>query len=139
MHQMGKRSAWPLIVLWIPLVLNAKRTPPELVAPVVGNGVIYSATGDGVDEFVVATDTKSAKELWRAKVYTVPIRRELETDVQTVYITKLKLAGGTLYIRDEASRCYPLDVKTQKTETTSCSAMKAAKSTADAASPQSQK
>ncbi len=117
-------------VLLIPVALWAKRTPPKSVAPVTGDGVTYSTAGDGIDEFVVAADADSAKELWRAKVYTVPIKKELETDVQTIYITKLKLSGTALYVRDEARRCYQLDVKTQKAETVSCSAMKAAKSRA---------
>jgi outer membrane protein assembly factor BamB len=120
------------LVLLIPLALWAKRTPPKPVAPVTGDGVAYSTAGDGIDEFVVAAEADSGKELWRAKVYTVPIKKELETDVQTVYITKLKLSGTTLYVRDEARQCYQLDVKTQKVETASCSAMKAAKSTATA-------
>jgi outer membrane protein assembly factor BamB len=117
------------IALLVPLALWAKRTPPKPVAPVTGDGVTYSTSGDGVDEFVVAADAQSGKELWRAKIYTVPIKKELETDVQTIYITKLKLSGATLYVRDEAKKCYQLDVKTQKVETVACSAMKAAQST----------
>ena len=118
------------LVLLIPLGLWAKRTPPKPVASVTGEGVTYSTAGDGIDEFVVAAEADSGRELWRAKVYSVPIKKELETDVQTVYITKLKLSGTAMYVRDEARRCYQLDVKTQKTETVNCSAMKAAKSTA---------
>jgi outer membrane protein assembly factor BamB len=113
----------------VPIGLWAKRVPPKPVAPVTGDGVTYSTAGDGVDEFVVAAEVESGKELWRAKIYTVPIKKELETDVQTIYITKLKLSGPALYVRDEAKKCYQLELKTQKVETVGCSAMKAAKST----------
>jgi outer membrane protein assembly factor BamB len=116
----------------VPIGLWAKRVPPKPVEPVTGDGVTYSTAGDGVEEFVVAAEAESGKELWRMKIYTVPIKKELETDVQTIYITKLKLSGAALYVRDEAKKCYQLDVKTQKVETVSCSAMKAAKSTATA-------
>jgi outer membrane protein assembly factor BamB len=122
-----------LLALFVPLAVLAKRLPPKPVAPVTGDGVTYSTAGDGIDEFVVASDANSGKEQWRAKIYSVPIKKELETDVQTVYITKLKLSGGTLYARDESKHCYRLDLKTQKAETTACSAMKTAKSTAIAA------
>jgi hypothetical protein len=131
----GNRRLWFCVVtmaLVVPLGLWAKRTPPKPVAPVTGDGVTYSPSGDGVEEFVVAAEAESGKELWRAKIYTVPIKKELETDVQTIYITKLKLSGATLYVRDEAKRCYGVDVKTQKTETVGCSEMKAAKSTGTA-------
>lgn len=113
----------------VPITLWAKRTPPKPVAPVTGDGVTYTTAGDGVEEFVVAAEAESGKELWRAKIYTVPIKKELEKDVQTVYIAKLKLSGTALYVRDEAKKCYQLDVKTQKVETASCTAMKTAKST----------
>jgi hypothetical protein len=92
----------------------------------------YLTAGDGIDEFVVATDAGSGRERWRTRIYTVPIKKQLETDVQTIYITKLKLSGAALFVRDEAKRCYQLDVKTQNVETAGCSAMKAAKSTATA-------
>jgi hypothetical protein len=121
-----------LMALLVPLAVRAKRTPPKPVTPVTADGVTYLTAGDGIDEFVVATDVGSGKELWRTRIYTVPINKQLETDVQTIYITKLKLSGSALFVRDEAKRCYQLDVKTQKVETASCSAMKAAQSTATA-------
>lgn len=134
-----KNAALLLTVVLLPLTLLAKRLPPKPVVPVTGDGMTYSSAGDGIDEFVVASDANSGKEQWRAKIYSVPIKRELETDVQTVYITKLKLSGGMLYVHDESKRCYQLDVKTQKVETITCSAMKTAKSTGVPAPPQNNK
>jgi outer membrane protein assembly factor BamB len=128
----GNRWIWLCVLamaLLAPLALWAKRTPPKPVAPVTGDGVTYSTAGDGVEEFVVAAEAQSGKELWRAKIYTVPIKKDLETDVQTIYITRLKLSGAALYVRDEAKKCYQVDVKNQKVGAVSCSAMKAAKST----------
>src|SRR5215469_12284180 len=119
-----------LLILLIPAVMLAKRTPPKPVAPVTGDGVTYTTAGDGFEEFVVATQTDSGKELWKTKIFTVQVKPELEKDVQAIYITKLKLAGPTLYVRDESSRCFQLDVKTQGVRSVGCSAMKKAKSTA---------
>jgi hypothetical protein len=128
----GNRGIWFFVValaLVVPIALWAKRTPPKPVAPVTGDGVTYSTAGDGIEEFVVAAEAESSKQLWRAKIYTVHIKKWLETDVQTIYITELKLSGATLYVSDEAKKCHQLDIKTQRVETVSCSAMKDAKST----------
>lgn len=118
------------LALLIPVFLYAKRTPPKPVAPVAADGVTYSSSGDGFEEFVVATQTDSGKELWKSKIFAVQVKPELEKDVQAVYITKLKLAGTTLYVRDESARCFQLDVKTQAVEPANCSVMKKAKTTA---------
>lgn len=122
----------PLVILsfLIPVLLYAKRTPPKPVAPVSGGGVTYNSSGDGLEEFVVATKTDSGGELWKAKIFTIQVKPELEKDVQGIYITKLKLAGSNLYVRDESARCFQVNVKNQVVEAVSCSVMKKVKSTA---------
>ena len=85
--------------------------PPRPVAPVVANGVQYSADGDGRNGYVVATDMAKGRELWKVKVFHVHIRLWVEEDVQWVYITNLKLLGDTLLVRDERARCYSVDIK----------------------------
>jgi hypothetical protein len=123
-------SSLVILSLLIPVLVNAKRTPPKPVAPVSGEGVTYNSSGDGFEEFVVATKTDSGEELWKAKIFTIQVKPELEKDIQAVYITKLKLAGSNLYVRDESARCFQVNVKTEVVEAVSCSVMKNAKSTA---------
>jgi outer membrane protein assembly factor BamB len=119
-----------LLAFLIPVLLYAKRTPPKPVAPVTGDGVTYGSSGDGFEEFVVATQADSGKELWKTKIFAVQIKSGLEKDVQAIFITKLKLAGPTLYVRDESARCFQLELKTQAVESVGCAVMKKAKSTA---------
>jgi hypothetical protein len=92
---------------------TAKRAAPKQVSPVISGGIRYSAEGDGMDEYVLATDASSGKELWKVKVFHNDINPSMEEDVQAIFITNLKLAGNSLSIRDEKSRCYSLDLTTK--------------------------
>lgn len=71
----------------------AKRPAAKPIVPVVYKGITYSAPNhDGETGYVVASDS-SGRELFRIKVFEVPIDPKLETDVQWVFITELKLRG----------------------------------------------
>jgi outer membrane protein assembly factor BamB len=94
--------------------------PPKPVAPVTGGGITYSASGDGVDQYVVANDASSGKELWKVKVFHSHIRFWMEPDVQFVYITNLKLMGNSLFVRDERSRCYAIDLVRRRVRKRQC-------------------
>src|SRR5438876_5226755 len=78
----------------------AKRAAPKPVPPVVANSVEYSAPHEHMG-FVIATDTRNHKELWRERIYTVRINPLLERDVQDVFITTLSLERGKLVIINE--------------------------------------
>jgi len=98
----------------------AKRVPPLPVAPVIANGIEYSADGDGRNAYVVATDVASGRELWKAKVFHTRIKFWIEEDVQWVFITNLKLAGEALLVRDEKARCYSIQIKTKHVRRVVC-------------------
>jgi hypothetical protein len=82
--------------------------------------VEYSATGNGKDGFVIATDLSMRKQLWRVKVFHYRTKFGVEEDVQWVYITNLKLTDGLLLVRDEKARCYAVDVKSKHVKETGC-------------------
>jgi hypothetical protein len=92
----------------------AKRMPPKPVAPVIADGIRYSADGDGKDEYVIATEVASNNVLWKVKVFHTAINSSLEEDVQWVFITDLKLDGDSLLVKDEKSRCYSIDRTTKR-------------------------
>jgi hypothetical protein len=98
----------------------AKRTPPPVVTPITHNGVVYSATADGETAFVVAADEKTGKELWKAEVYRIQIDPTKEVDVQTIFISGIRLSGEKLLIQDEAGRCYRLDLETRQVQGINC-------------------
>jgi hypothetical protein len=103
-----------LLLIVLPLSLLAKRTPPKAVTPVEANGVRYSVSGDRRDQYVVATETSSGKELWKTKVFHNDIDSGVEEDVQWVFITNLKLTNDSLLAKDEKSRCYSISLKTHR-------------------------
>jgi len=114
---------------------SAKRRPPKPVHPVLADGVRYSAdvpvvvdgvhtprgiSDDGKKHYIVATDATTGSELWRAKVFHTHIKFWIEEDVQSVYITNLKLVRNSLFVRDEKARCYSVDIKTHHVRKANC-------------------
>jgi hypothetical protein len=102
------------------VIAVAKRIPPKPVAPIIANGIEYSAEGDGKDQYVAATDTSSGKQLWKVKVFHTHTKFWVEEDVQWVFITNLKVADKSLLVRDERARCYSVDLQSRRVRTASC-------------------
>jgi hypothetical protein len=95
--------------------LFGKRAAPP-VAPAVHGGINYSAPNDdGRIGYVQASDSVG-KHLFRIIVFQTEINPNLEEDVQWVFITDLKLAGDSLWVKDEKSRCYSVDLNTKAVE-----------------------
>ena len=99
----------------------ARIRSPKPVAPVESNGVRYSADRDGRDQYVVATDMTTGRQLWRVKVFHTHIKFWIEEDVQWVFITDLKLVDRALFVRDGKARCYTVDIKTHRVSEAVCS------------------
>ncbi len=99
----------------------AKRVAPKDVPPIVANGIRYSATGDGRDSFVVATEEATGKNLWRVKVFHTRIEFwRGEEDNQWVFISDLKIAADSLLVRDEKNRCYSIYLNERRVKKTPC-------------------
>lgn len=110
-----------ILCLFISTYATAKRVPPKPVAPIVAEGIRYSAEGDGKDSYVVATDEASGKTLWRVKVFHTRIKFwRGEEDNQWLFISDLKLAGASLLVRDEKNRCYSIYLNTKRVKKAPC-------------------
>jgi len=104
------------MILVIAPVAAAKRRPPSAVDPVLHEGRRYE-----VPHFnnpcgqnggcVVAYDAASNQQLWRQKVYCTKYDRNLEQDVQDVFITSLQVEGSRLRATDEKSRTFFLAMR----------------------------
>ncbi|HEY5892563.1 MAG TPA: hypothetical protein VIT91_04970 [Chthoniobacterales bacterium] len=93
----------------------ARRAEPKSVEPVVIGSVRYSVSSSRkLMGFVIAVDVFSGKELWRQRIYRVPINPFLERDAQWVFITSLARRGQTLLIGNERGKYYTLDLITRK-------------------------
>jgi outer membrane protein assembly factor BamB len=91
----------------------AKRLAPRPIAPVVADGIRYSAPADAMG-FVVAAAADTGEELWRVRIYEVRVDPNLERDVQDAFITSLEVKQGALIITNERGEKYALDLKTRK-------------------------
>lgn len=100
-------------LLLAPMSAIAKRSSPKPVPSVIAMAVDYSAPHTLMG-FVVATDIRSRKELWRKRIYRVHIDPQLERDVQAVFITSLVIEGEALVITNERGEIYILDLATRK-------------------------
>jgi len=100
----------------------AKRLPSKPVSPVVSDGIRYTAEGNGADQYLVATDLASGKELWRVKVFHNRIWFWVEPCVQIVDISDLKLEKGSVLVKDERSRCYSVVLAKRRVHKCDCGA-----------------
>ena len=122
--------AWPpvifLAIVFLAIVAlsatvaTAKRLNAKPVPPIISNGVRYSVEGDGRDQYVVARDVPKDKVLWRVLVFHTRIDPFKEEDVQWVFISELKLVDKTLFIKDEKSRCYTVNLATHEVRKQAC-------------------
>ena len=88
----------------------AKRSAPKPVAPIAKDGIEYSAPPNRMG-FVVATWTKTKREIWSRQVYTIKYEYKLglEEDVQWCFITSLRFQDGKLRVTNEAGSEFELD------------------------------
>jgi hypothetical protein len=100
---------------------NAKRKAPKDVPPVTFQGVKYSAPHWGLANdrkqnggYIEAAAKDTGKLLWELRVYEIRYDRSLETDVQDVFITSLKIVNGNLEILNEAGDKFVVDVGKRK-------------------------
>jgi len=110
-----------LVCLFSSTCATAKRVPPKPVAPIVADGIRYSAEGNGKDSYVVAIDEASGNMLWRVKVFHTRIQFwRGEEDNQWLFISDLKPAGDSLLVRDEKNRCYSIYLNTRRVKKAPC-------------------
>lgn len=103
-----------LLCACTPTFVHAKRSAPPNVPPVVHAGVRYVAPNDnGRQAIVQARDATTDKLLWEVNVFKVPIDKDLEQDVQWVFIKSISRDTDTLVIVAEDARIYHLDLKTR--------------------------
>lgn len=106
------------MVAMVTAVAVAKVTHPKPLAPVIANGVRYSADRDGIDQYVVANDISTGEQTWKVRVVHTRIKFWVEGDVQGVLITDLRLIGNSLFVRDGKARCYSVDVNSHRPQGT---------------------
>ena len=101
-------------------VAYAKRGPAPVVSPLTVNGIRYSVSGGHVEKEAVsavvleAVNEKSGHLVWRTTLYEIKLNPPLETDVQDVYVTSMRLVDDVLEVTNEAGDTIKVDVATGK-------------------------
>lgn len=97
--------------------VQAKRAGPKDVPPVTVGGVQYRVPHFGVFHgkpqnggHVQAWDLKSNQMLWDRVVYRIRYEPKLETDVQDVFITEIQVRGEHLFVKNERSEEFEMDL-----------------------------
>jgi hypothetical protein len=111
-------GAAALFALLTPRAALAKRAAPAEVPPVVLGGVRYEAPHfdnpcGQKGGCVVAFDVVTGAQLWFVKVYCVAYDKNLEEDVQDVFITSMMAGGPGLAITNERDHRFSLDLQTR--------------------------
>jgi outer membrane protein assembly factor BamB len=98
----------------LPRVATAKRLAPAKVNPVIHEGIRYVAPNDdGRRGYIEAWNIQTNKKLWDLTVFTNRIDPKLEKDVQWIFINKLSVRDGTLFVTSERGNTYQIDLKTK--------------------------
>lgn len=102
------------VALLLPSLALAKRVAPEMVEPVIYQGVRYFAPNDdGRRAYIEARDVETNKKLWNLTIFTNRIEPELKEDVQWVFIKALNVRDGALIVTSERDKIYQVDLKTK--------------------------
>jgi hypothetical protein len=101
------------VLLCLVAPASSKRAAPKPVKPVVKDGIEYSATLNR-EGFVVATWSKTGREIWSRQVYVIKheYQQGLEEDVQTCFITDLQFHDRKLKVTNEQGGEFEVDPDT---------------------------
>lgn len=91
---------------------SAGRLEPDEVTPIKKDGIIYTAPTSKMG-YLVATDEKTDKELWRVQIYKITYKPRMEKDVQDVYIKEIRFDGNKILITTEKKKRFELDLATR--------------------------
>src|SRR5207247_1983601 len=98
----------------LPCFAFAKRSAPPRVEPAIHGSIRYVAPNDDRRRaYIEAWEVRTNKKLWELTVFTNRIEPRLEEDVQWVFINKLNVRDGTLFVTSECGNTYQIDLKTK--------------------------
>lgn len=100
-----------MIMIMSPIV-QADRISPAQIKPITKNGTVYKdqfeATSTGFALFILAKKISNDSIIWKTKIYSKEFNKELETDVQEIYLSSLVLKKDKLIAVDETGKTYEI-------------------------------
>ena len=91
---------------------SAKRGAPKPVTPIIVDSIEYSAPDREMDYCIVARNIKTDSIIWKKRIYKIHYIKDLEQDVQWVFIDSIKIKNKNLLIRTEKDKYYKLNLET---------------------------
>jgi len=88
--------------------ISVKRAAPKKVEPIIINNIRYTSTMNEI----LATETESNNLLWKKEIYEVIYDKNLETDVQDIFIDSISVNQNMMFIRNEKNEVFVLNLKT---------------------------
>ena len=122
---MKTRLLFIIFALFMTCTVQAKRSGPENVSPIVAGDYVYTvphwSTENGTSQnggYIRVLDAKTGVEAWGVQVYNTEYDHNLEIDVQDVFISEIEINfwNTVLTVKDELDRKYEIDLKTKKVQ-----------------------
>lgn len=112
--------AFFVCALLIPCAFG-KRLPPKDISPIIYNGIKYTVPHWGFSKnhkqnggYIEAYDEKSGKLLYELNIYIIMYDKNLEGDVQDIFITKMERRNNTINIWDEKGDKFVVNLNTKE-------------------------
>jgi len=98
--------------------VNSKRLGPAPIEPVSRNNVVYSVPAFVSGEtqnggYIEARNKASGELIWRLKVYKTEYARNLERDIQDVFIISIRLEAESIVVVDDKDRVFEVNMNTR--------------------------
>jgi outer membrane protein assembly factor BamB len=104
-----------------PAVAHAKRGPAPVIAPVIKGGVEYAVSPqpewrqeEKGTVFLYAKDAKTGQPLWSLELYQIKVNPKIESDVQDVCVSSMRVSDGKAHIRNEKGDEITVDLATRQ-------------------------
>lgn len=119
------RLLFTILALFMACTSLAKRSGPTNVSPLIAGDYVYTvphwSTENGTNQnggYIRVLDAKTGVEAWGVQVYKTKYGRNLESDVQDVFISEIEINfwNSVLTVKDELGRKYEIDLKTKKVQ-----------------------
>ncbi len=95
----------------------AKRASPKEIEPIIQNQIKYTIPRWGEKQnggYIEAYDSRTNDLLWKLKVYTIKYNKNLENDVQDIFINRIEISNDELIIWNEVNDKFIVNLKTRK-------------------------
>jgi hypothetical protein len=101
-----------IFIGFVQFTIQAKRVAPKKVQSIVHNNIEYSVDHSNIGSILIKD--KSSNMTKNLKIYTIEYNKDLEKDVQDIFIKNLKISNNYLLITNESNKVFSMDLSTHQ-------------------------